>query len=102
MEKEELEIELKKLIPKMDITENEEGSMMKSIYLGSYMNLDPCGKYHHCLSTNEVTDECSKYWENLNEVAENLGGYINTGEGDPTDIYFEMPHDEEETDKDSD
>lgn len=91
-----MEMELKKLIPKMEITEDEEGNAIKSIYLGSYMSLDPCGKYHHFLSENGATDECDTYWENLDKAASNLNGCIVSGEGDPTDIYFQMSVDEEE------
>jgi len=90
MNVEDMERELRKLIPKMEVSENEDGENIKSIYIGSYMSLDPCGKYHNFLSPNGVTEECKKYWENLEKAALNLNGFITSGEGDPTDIYFEM------------
>jgi hypothetical protein len=93
---EEMEKELKKYIPNMEKIENIDGEKILSQYLGSYMSLDPCGKYHHILSPNDVVDECCQYWENLEKAAENLGGYITSGEGDPTDIFFELPVYEEE------
>jgi len=95
---EEMEAELKKYIPDMEKVENMDGEKILSYYLGSYMSLDPCGKYHHMLSENGITDECETYWENLEKAAENVGGYITSGDGDPTDIFFEMPTNEEEED----
>lgn len=59
-----------------------------SEYLGSFMSLDPCGRYHHMLSPNSATSECVAYWDMLDEAAGKAGGYITGGEGDPTDIYF--------------
>ena len=57
-------------------------------YLGSFLSLDPCGRYHHVLSPNNVTRTCEKFWENLNTAAEDLGGWIESGEGDPLDIFY--------------
>ena len=57
-------------------------------YLGDYMSLDPCGKYHHFLSPNGVTKKCEKYWNDLNEIAEKLGCWIESSEDDPTDIFL--------------
>jgi hypothetical protein len=59
-----------------------------SNYLGSFMSLDPCGKYHHILSPNGATQECVDFWDTLNELAEEKGMWIEGGEGDPTDIYL--------------
>ena len=59
-----------------------------SLYLGSFMSLDPCGRYHHTLSPNGATKTCERYWENLESAAEELGMWIESGEGDPTDIYL--------------
>lgn len=63
-------------------------------YLGSVMALDPCGRYHHCLSPNGVTDRCERYWEALERAADRLGGWIENGEGDPCDVFFCLPADE--------
>ena len=64
-----------------------------STYLGSFLSLDPCGKYHHILSPNNITRTCEKFWENLNRAAEELGGWIESGEGDPLDTYYCFPKD---------
>jgi len=66
------------------------GFITYSTYIGSYMSLDLCGRYHHFLSPNGVTKNCEQYWESLEKVAGLLGGWIEGGEGDPTDIYFCM------------
>jgi len=92
----EMEEELKKYMPNMEKVENMDGEKILSQYLGSYMSMDPCGKYHHCLSPNDVGEECIQYWENLEKAADNLGGWITSGEGDPTDIFFELPNNKEE------
>lgn len=82
---------------KMEIVDNnwkavfgDEPDKIKSVYLGSYMSLDPCGRYHHILSPNGVTKKCLKFWEDLENVAESIKCYITVGEGDPTDIYMEQ------------
>ena len=59
-----------------------------TVYLGCFLSLDPCGKYHHILSPNGVTKTCEKFWENLNQAAEDLGGWIESGKGNETDIFF--------------
>ena len=63
----------------------------ESSYLGSFMFLDPCGRYHHFLSPNGATPECERYWENLNNSADELGMWIQAGEGCSTDIYLCKP-----------
>lgn len=59
-----------------------------SVYLGSFMSIDPCGRYHHILSENGITNKCELFWERLDDAASLAGGYIESGEGDPTDIFF--------------
>jgi hypothetical protein len=66
----------------------------RSVYIGSYMTLDPCGRYHHCLSLNGANSRCEAFWEALEKAADRLGGWIESGEGDPTDIYFCLPLEE--------
>ena len=59
-----------------------------SYYIGSYLYLDPCGKYHHVISPNGVTQRCINYWKSLDKAANKLGGWIESSEGDPLDTYF--------------
>jgi hypothetical protein len=94
MNKEEIKETLQALIPRMELDDSTDDSLLGprlSIYLGSFMSLDPCGRYHHVISLNNLTDECEEFWENLDKVAEELGGWTESGEGDPTDIFFCMP-----------
>jgi hypothetical protein len=95
MNKREIKVWLKDEISGMESTTDYDGNKIKSTYLGSFMSLDPCGRYHHAISPNNVTSRCERFWENLEECASELGGWIESGEGDPTDIYFCMPDDEE-------
>jgi hypothetical protein len=75
----------------MEIVESFSDYDYWAVYLGSFMNLDPCGRYHHILSINGATKKCENFWNRLNECAEDLGGWIEGGEGDLTDIFFCMP-----------
>ena len=72
----------------MEIVEDCGDGRYKSCYLGSFMSLDPCGRYHHILSPNGSSNRCEAYWKALDKAAYRLGGWIGSGEGDPTDIYF--------------
>ena len=69
---------------------DEEGNVFKSAYIGTYMHLDPCGRYHHFLSPNGITKKCEQFWESLEKMAEELHGNITCGEGNATDIYFQF------------
>lgn len=90
-DKRELKRWLKSLIPDMVTCEGfMSDEPYKSIYIGSFMYLDPCGRYHHIISPNGVTNRCIAFWERLDYVASELGGWIESGEGDPMDIYFYM------------
>ena len=60
----------------------------KCNYLGSYLSLDPCGKYHHILSLNGVTKRCERFWTNLEECAEELNAWIESGEGNGLDVFL--------------
>lgn len=90
---------LRNCIPSMETIQPEQTcdheEPFRSAYLGSFMALDPCGRYHHCLSPNGVTSRCEAYWGALEKAADRLGGWIESGEGDPTDIFFCLPADEE-------
>ena len=92
--KREMKRALKKMIPDMvfnkgeGIFDDDDEGGYYGYYIGSYMSLDPCGRYHHILSPNGVTKRCINYWDRLDEAAEEAGGWIQCGEGDPTDIFF--------------
>ena len=91
----ELIEELRSTIPMMEVYQPDfpvYDETYKGVYIGSYMSLDPCGCYHCVIVPNDPTDECQDYWEALDRAAESLGGWIESGEDDPTDIYFCMPN----------
>lgn len=90
MTKQEIRKMLQDAIPDMEEYEDFEGNKLKSVYLGSALLLDPCGKYHHILSPNGITNKCERFWNNLNDCAEELHGWIEGGEGDPIDTFFVM------------
>lgn len=91
MTKQEIKKALKDIIKdnsNFEEIEDFEGNKLLCHYLGSYMALDPCGKYHHCLSPNGVSKKCERFWVNLENVADELSCWIETGDGDPTDIFL--------------
>jgi len=97
MRKSEIKKQLKGMVGSMELVEEYYGEEKKySEYLGSFMSLDPCGRYHHIFSPNGATSKCERFWNNLEECAGELGGWIEGGEGDPTDIFFCMPYNETE------
>jgi hypothetical protein len=69
----------------------EDGEEYMANFLGTFMQLDPCGRYHHPLSPNGITKRCSRYWENMEKAAQSLGMWLQEGEGDPCDIYLCKP-----------
>lgn len=57
------------------------------IYLGTVFALDPCGKYHHLISPNEITPECEAFWEDLEAALAEAGFSLQNGEGSATDVF---------------
>jgi hypothetical protein len=66
----------------------EDGEEYEQLFLGSFMSLDPCGKFHCMLVPNEPTKKCDRYWYNLNKAAEELGGWLGDSNGDFCDVMF--------------
>lgn len=60
---------------------------VRRVYLGSFMFLDPCGKYHHFISPNGYTPKCVNFWESLDRQLDKRGLLLECGEGDPTDMF---------------
>jgi hypothetical protein len=80
--------EAQKELDSVNVTTAMDGNEYLATYIGSYLSLDPCGRYHHILSLNGVTSRCEAYWESLEKAATRLGGWIESGEGDPLDQYY--------------
>ena len=97
MNKREARQLLKSAMEEMEESETIDGDKIQSAYLGTFMALDPCGHYHHAISPNGLTNRCVNFWDNLDSIASELGGWIESGEGDPTDIYFCMPIKDDES-----
>ena len=58
-----------------------DGNVETSVFLGSTYGLDPCGRYHHMLSPNGVTQRCEQFWESLERQLEKRGLWLD-GEDD--------------------
>lgn len=88
-----------------NVQENEDGDgYVGACNLGSVLSLAPSGKYYTSWTTNQTSkDEYddSAFYDALDEVAEEQGGWTGGGEADPTDIFFFMMVDiENEYDED--
>lgn len=62
-----------------------------SSYLGSVMSLTPSGKFYMPWTTNQTADDVERdqrWFTALEAVASKYDGWIESGEGDPTDLYF--------------
>jgi len=62
-----------------------------SSYLGSVMSIYPSGKFWMPWTTNQTADDedrDSRWHTALDRAADKFGGWIESGEGDPTDLYF--------------
>ncbi len=62
-----------------------------SCYLGSVMSIYPSGKFYMPWTTNQTAKDVerdSAFGEALDAVASANGGWVESGEGDPTDLYF--------------
>ena len=62
-----------------------------SAYLGSVMSLTPSGKFYMPWTTNQTNDDVdrdSRWFEALEKAAIKFDGRVETGEDDPTDLYF--------------
>lgn len=70
-------------------------------FIGTVFNLAPSGKYYMPWTTNQTADDVRKdeaFYAALDEVAEKHGGYISAGDGDPCDLFFCLPaEDDDET-----
>ena len=62
-----------------------------SIFLGTVFALTPSGKYYMPWACSNVTDEEAAkdeaWYEALDAVVESYGGWIESGEGDPCDLF---------------
>ena len=100
MNKREIKAWLKDETAHMEPAEDMDGNKILSVYLGSFLSLDPCGRYHHAPSPNGVSSKCERFWGSLEAVASDLGGWIESGEGDPLDTFFCMNAEEETEEED--
>ena len=75
-----------------DTVEDFDGNKIKSIYLGTCFDLLPSGKYYTPWANSNVSEEEANQDEEwYNEVEERLsamGMYLESGEGDPCDLYI--------------
>lgn len=80
---------------------DEYGNKYVSYYAGSFMQFDPCGRYHHLFSPNGITSICEDFWEDFEEVVKELGYEMESGVGDPCAIFLcKYSNDEEDYDID--
>jgi hypothetical protein len=70
----------------------DDASPYESWYLGTVFALTPSGKYYTPWARSNVTDtegaRDERWYDALEQAANKLGGWIESGEGDPLDLYF--------------
>lgn len=96
MNKREMKKALKQCMLSMEVTkdwdttnyDDEDRAYYMSVYLGSYLDLDPCGRYHHILSPNGIKKSCIAFWDRLESCAGELGCWLQSGEGDALDVFL--------------
>lgn len=79
-----------------NLGEPEDGSVIGSSYLGSVLSLAPSGKFYMPWTTNQTEEDeykDSAFYDALDSVAEEQGGYILNGEDDACDLFFCMSFD---------
>lgn len=59
-----------------------------SAYLGSFLDLDPCRRFHCVISPNGISRRCENYWKNLGDVASKLNCWIEGGDVDGLDVFL--------------
>ena len=68
-----------------------EGELVGRYYLGTVMSLYPSGKYYTAWTSNQTDFDCLRdetFQDALEALADEHGGYIQNGEGDPCDLFF--------------
>ncbi len=72
--------------------DDEDGNLVGSVFLGTVFALYPSGKYYTPWACSNVTedeaDADAEYAELLEAEADAAGGWVESGEGDPCDIFF--------------
>jgi len=67
-------------------------------YLGTVMSIYPSGKYYMPWCTNQTSHDEQRdeaFGEALEEKAAEFHGWIETGEGDPCDLFFALTLEDE-------
>ena len=63
----------------------------RCVYVGSVLFLTPSGKYYVPWSTNVTEEEALEdelFWEAAENAASELGCWIESGDGDPLDVFL--------------
>lgn len=88
-----------------DVIEDSHGDCRyHALFIGTVMSLAPSGKYWTWWACSNVTEEEAQrdeeYFDILYDCANEVDGWIESGEGDPCDIFFCLPQqDSEELDE---
>jgi len=91
-------IGVRKMIDPIDLAKDVIAEMKrtneKTIYVGSVLNLSPSGKYYMPWACSNVTEEeaeeDAEWWETFEGELEKHGIWIESGEGDPVDVFAVM------------
>jgi len=84
----QLEDMLLRAIPRMSMSRPPWRRDALTCWLGSIVALDPCGREHEDVSSEETPLRCRIYWTALRTAADDVGGWLEEHEGG---IYFALP-----------
>jgi hypothetical protein len=79
----------------------DDSDLYGSCYLGSVLSLSPSGKYYTPYAHGNVSESeamiDSLWFEALEQIARDNGGWIESGDGDPLDQYFAIRIDSDDS-----
>lgn len=64
----------------------DKGTEARGVFIGTVFALDPCGRFHS-MFTGEAPVKCQQFWESLERQLEKRGLSLESGEGDPCDVF---------------
>lgn len=77
---------------KSPVNEDSEGNRIRTLYLGTVFDLLPSGKYYTCFANSNVSEEEAEkdeeWMEEANKELESIGASLESGEGDPCDLFI--------------
>jgi len=76
-----------------DEQDDQDGCIVKRVFLGTVFDLAPSGKYYMPYACSNVTEEEAmedeRWYEQADAELDTINAYMVSGEGDPCDLFAE-------------